>query len=350
MKARSPYRPIIGVFLVVVTACSGCHTIGHHQIVGASFPKELAKANLPEYIIEPPDILSIDILQAVPLPPFKVQSLDVLSIRVTGVFPTDPIVGLVTVDPDGTINLGGIYGTVAVVGKTIEEAQAAIDTHIKKRFPSLEKPIAELAVFQTRGVQLVRGQHLVRPDGTVSLGAYGNVNVSGLTLSQAKSAIEAELSKQLQKPEVIVDVLAYNSKVYYIIFDQGGAGQRITRLPITGNETVLDAISQVSGLTPVSDEKRIWLARATDDGQAEEVLPIDWKSVTARGRASTNYQLAPGDRIFVKAYPLITLDTVIARITSPVERLFGFTLLGNGVVRALQNSGGGNGGNSGGGF
>ncbi len=35
------------------------------------------------------------------------------------------------------------------------------------------------------------------------------------------------------------------------------------------------------------------------------------------------------------AQPLVTLDTALARVFSPLERLFGVTLLGDGLVRAL---------------
>jgi polysaccharide export outer membrane protein len=189
-----------------------------------------------------------------------------------------------------------IRRTLDGLRKTLDEAKALIEAHLKKL--GFEKPVVELVVSQTRGVQLVRGQHLVRPDGTVSLGTYGNVNVSGLTLSAAKSVIEAELSKQLQKPEVVVDVLAYNSKVYYIIFDQGGAGQRVTRLPITGNETVLDAIANINGLTQVSS-KRIWIARPAPELGQMQILPVDWVGMSQHGHTNTNYQVMPGDRIYV---------------------------------------------------
>ena len=40
-----------------------------------------------------------------------------------------------------------------------------------------------------------------------------------------------------------VDVLAYNSRVYYIITDRLGFGVIVDRLPITGSETVLDALT-----------------------------------------------------------------------------------------------------------
>jgi hypothetical protein len=69
----------------------------------------------------------------------------------------------------------------------------------------------------------------------------------------------------------------------------------------------------------------------------DQILDVDWSAVTKRGRVETNYQLLPGDRLYVQADPFVTFDTAVARFVSPFERMFGFTLLGNGVVRAVGN-------------
>ncbi len=54
-------------------------------------------------------------------------------------------------------------------------------------------------------------------DGRVNLGVYGSVFVAGMTIEQWRDAIEKQLGETLEKPQVAVDVLAYNSKVYYVI-------------------------------------------------------------------------------------------------------------------------------------
>ena len=66
------------------------------------------------------------------------------------------------------------------------------------------------------------------------------------------------------------------------------------------------------------------------------------------GATATNYQLMPGDRVFVQAYPLVSIDTAMARFLAPLERTFGIALLGSSTVYNLQN--GGQGGNQGGFF
>ncbi len=312
----------------------------------APVPRELTKVVLPDYVIEPPDILLVDALTVQPKPPYHVATGDILIISVPNAFPTDPISGLYPVEPGGTVNLGISYGSVNVAGKTLDEARAAIEDFLRPRIKDVK---AVVALGQSRALQQIRGQHIVTPDGKVRLGVYGAVRVAGMTVPEAKAALEAHLSQFLDNPELSVDIIGYNSKLYYVIFDGGGAGQSIYRLPITGNDTVLEAMAQVGGLTPVSSRHRIWVARpAPENHPCDQILPVDWVGITTRGHVATNYQLLPGDRIYVQANPLVTVDTFLARLYAPIERTLGITLLGAGTVSSIVNihnngSGGGSG-------
>jgi polysaccharide export outer membrane protein len=182
------------------------------------------------------------------------------------------------------------------------------------------------------------------------LGVYGSVYVNGLTLDDVKDAVEEHLSEYMHQPEVQVDVLAYNSKVIYVVADGGGSGESVVRVPFTGNETVLDCMAQVDGLSEVAAKNNIWVARPGPHGSdVAQKMYVDWRGITQDAITTTNYQLLPGDRIYVKADPLIAADSFIAKITVPVSRLFGLTLLGNGTVSSIKH-GGSNGGGTGGGF
>jgi polysaccharide export outer membrane protein len=193
--------------------------------------------------------------------------------------------------------------------------------------------------------QAVRGQHLVRPDGTISLGIFGSVAVGGLTLEEARLAIASKLNERtaISLKLLSVDVLAYNSKFYYVITDGAGYGEQIFRLPITGSETVLDALAQVGGLPPVADKSRVWVARRTPDGGPGNILPVDYIGVTQGGKAGTNYQIMPGDRVYVYSNCWVRFDTKTARFLSPFERMLGATLLGSQVVNSIKQGGTGNG-------
>src|SRR5207248_4970273 len=147
-------------------------------------------------------------LRTVPLPPYTIPPLDGLYIQATNTFPTDPIAGIYSVEPEGTVNLGLAYGIVRVADLTLEEAKAAIEKHLRQILKP--PPQVLVALSQFRGSQQIRGEHLVHADGTVTLGTYGSVYVADMTLPQAKAMIEAYLSQFLLRPEIALDVAAYN--------------------------------------------------------------------------------------------------------------------------------------------
>jgi polysaccharide export outer membrane protein len=313
-------------------------TTDHHPAPGP-IPTELNMYAHPPYTIAAPDILVIDAIRLIPRPPYRIEALEVLMIHVGNTLPNQPITGQYIVSPEGTVNLGFGYGAVRIGGMTVDQAQAAIRQHLSS---VLTNPQVTVAIVQFRGLQQIRGEHLVRPDGTISLGAYGSVFVAGMNLGQAKTVIERYLSQFLLDPQISIDVFAYNSKKYYVILDGGGFGQQVFALPATGNETVLSAISMVQGLAPVSSKRRIWLARPAPAGHGcAQVLPVDWRAITEGGISTTNYQIFPGDRVFVSANRLIALDNWLSMLLAPVERVFGITLLGSSTVNSISNGGSG---------
>jgi polysaccharide export outer membrane protein len=68
----------------------------------------------------------------------------------------------------------------------------------------------------------------------------------------------------------------------------------------------------------------------------DQILPVDWLAITQRADTETNFQLLPGDRVYVAEDRLVALDNGLAKIIAPVERVFGFTLLGTSVVQRLR--------------
>jgi protein involved in polysaccharide export with SLBB domain len=163
----------------------------------------------------------------------------------------------------------------------------------------IEPPdILQVEVFGLpKKAQSIQGQHLVRPDGTVSLGDYGSVSVSGLSPDQAEAVIAKHLAghaKKKRKLEARVDVVAYNSKVYYIIVEGAQGSDHIHRHPLRCGETVAASVLAVEGLAAAATKGRIWLTR-----EPGKVLNVDWRAITQEGRLATNYKLEPGDRLWV---------------------------------------------------
>lgn len=189
--------------------------------------------------------------------------------------------------------------------------------------------------------QPVNGQYLVKMDGTILLGIYGSVQVAGLTIDQARERVRDFIAEQAKKTkdilQVTVDVVAYNSKQFYVITDGAGYGEQVHPFPITGSETVLDAMGRVGGLPAVGSRRRIWVARRSPHADCpEQKLPVDWVAITQCGITATNYQVLPGDRIYVQAEAIFRIDNAMAKFLSPIERTFGIVLLGSSTVNSIQ--------------
>lgn len=354
MRSRSPdwysLARIPAATLLVV--CSGCFAMvarPEPRLVGPQapapygelVPTEKDKTSLPPYTIEPPDILLIQAIRVVPKPPYHIQATDVLSIQVQGGLPVEPSGGGPNADqylvsPAGRIDLGPAYeeaGRVPVVGLTEEEAARAIEKSLRE---IVREPKVSVQLSQSAGMQPIEGEHLVAPDGTVNLGTYGSVYVAGMTVEEAAAAINEHLSQTLDNPQVSLSVFAYNSKVYYVVTEGAGLGDTLARFPVTGNETVLDALTQVNGLSRVSS-KRVWIARPMPGGSGcDAILPVNWKEITAGGATATNYQVLPGDRIFIEEDKLVAIDSFLNRMIAPAERIFGVTLLGTQAIQTIN--------------
>lgn len=305
----------------------------------STVPRELDMVSLPPYVIEPPDILVINAIKIVPKPPHRLEPFDAILVRVSGVGLEAPIQDAFYVDPEGKIDLGATYGRLSVAGMTVDEAQAAIRRHLAQL---IDEPEVTVSLAQSAGAQQIQGEHLVSMDGRVNLGTYGAVYVAGMTIEEARAAIEERLANFLDDPEVVVDVYAYNSKTYYVITQGAGNGDNVSRFPVTGNETVLDAIALLGGISPVSST-RIFIARPAPNGVGcEQILPVNWDEISRGASTATNYQIMPGDRLYIAEDPWVKFDAVIARYTRPFERLFGWISLGTAMLNRIERFGLGN--------
>jgi polysaccharide export outer membrane protein len=212
--------------------------------------------------------------------------------------------------------------------------------------------------------QEVDGQYLVGADGTINLGIYGRVRVAGYTFEAARDAIGVQLQKRIrgnpkldsnQKPTgeyeplhdlIAVDLIQSNSKFCYVIADGAGYGITVLRVPVTGGDTVLDAVAKsFAGLPPQSSPKKVWLARANAAEGSPKLFPVDWNGITRRAALATNYQVIPGDRIFVNANPLVTLSNRTQQVLQTPQQIAGAALLGSSLYNSITgrfNNGSGN--------
>jgi beta-lactamase regulating signal transducer with metallopeptidase domain/protein involved in polysaccharide export with SLBB domain len=262
-----------------------------------------ALAKLP-YVIEPPDILNIKVVNLAHKQPRGLKPFDVVRVQIKSWLSQRPMPNEKhSVEADGTINLGIPYGRVKVTGRPIEVVERMVSDRVRKTRSDLT---AELSLVAANDASSVAGQHLVAGDGRVHLGELGSPYVAGKTVAQTKQILEKQLAKRFEDPEIRVEVIAYNSKVAYIIDEDPRKGDNVTRLPVpyplSRDCNVGSVLEQYSLHANKLSEARITLRRPAPNGVGEElVFPIACDPSTGKITPETNHPLLPGDRIFVTA-------------------------------------------------
>ncbi|WP_165227606.1 polysaccharide biosynthesis/export family protein [Aquisphaera insulae] len=272
--------------LLVLVACvaSGCQTVKtpEEKIANSNIPSEFKKVTMPEYVIEPPDIVLVEVLEAAPGRPISGERL---------------------VRPDGKISLGW-YGEVYVAGLTISEAKEKIIFHLRKFLHD-----------ETLGLY----EEEEDADG------YPHVKMD-------KDGKPMHINPR-DSDRVFVDVTAYNSKNYYVLGDVAAPG----RLPITGNETVLDALEFAGGLLPTAAPQNVRLVRPAPPGACcEQTLPVNLAAIMSGGDSTTNYQLMPGDRLVVYRDPIVRTTVFLDRLAAPFQTVLNAMLQYSFTARSVE--------------
>jgi polysaccharide export outer membrane protein len=257
---------------------------------------------------------------------------------------------------------------VAAVGcqtvRTPEEQIAATPLPREKSMVSMPEYVVSppdlivVEVLETAVGRGITGERLVRPDGTISLGWYGDVYVAGLTRTEIKEKVIIHLRPYLSdetlglvgydrdnnpiqiqprdSDRVFVDVAAYNSQVYYVTGEVNAPG----KLPITGNETVLDAITYAGGLNPTASIPNVRLVRPAPPGSSKpQLLPVNLAAIIQEGDTTTNYQLMPGDRLHVYRDPIVRATIMVDRLAAPFNTVITSILQYSIAARNVQSIG-----------
>jgi polysaccharide export outer membrane protein len=253
-------------------AC-GCQTVRtpEEKIAMSNIPGEFKMVTMPDYVIEPPDLVRVEVLEALP---------------------GRPITGERLVRPDGKISLE-FYGDVYVAGLTTDEAKEKIVLHLRK---------------------------YIRDD---VLGLY-----------ETDEAGETKPVNPRDTNMVFVDVTAYNSKYFYVQGDVSAPG----RMPVTGKETVLDAIQFAGGLLPTAAPNNIRLVRPAPPGAScQQVMPVNLSAIVNGGDSTTNYQLMPGDRLVVYRDPIVRTTIFIDRLAAPFQTVVNSVLQYSFAARSAKS-------------
>ena len=166
--------------------------------------------------------------------------------------------------------------------------------------PYVVEPGDTLLIIPTRLDSPLRlpGDQPVLMDGTIDLGEFGRPVVAGKTLPDIEADVRRLVAARAKdKDDALLNVrlVGRTSKVFYVLGEVNAPGA----FPLAGRETVLDGIIAAGGITRRATTHKIVLSRPTDQCGCRVVLPICYNNIVQIGDTSTNYQLQPGDRIYV---------------------------------------------------
>ncbi len=149
-----------------------------------------------------------------------------------------------------------------------------------------------LEVFVWRNEQLSR-EVVVRPDGKISLPLIQDIQAEGLRILQLKDRITRKFSEYLEHPKVTIIVKEINSYKVSVL----GRVVRPGVYAITGNTTLVEAISMAGGFTEWANKRKLTVIR--NEGGKKKKFRINYKKIISGKNPSQNITLQRGDTIVV---------------------------------------------------
>ncbi len=146
--------------------------------------------------------------------------------------------------------------------------------------------------------ELDRPGFRIAPDGTVSYLQAQNIKVAGLTLDEARLAIEKGLTSNFRSPRVIITPQEVGSKRFTILGKVVNRGVVTLERPITLVEAIANAGGIETGLfeqntIELADLERSFVSR---NGQR---LKVDFRRLLQEGDMSGNIEIEPNDFIYI---------------------------------------------------
>jgi protein involved in polysaccharide export with SLBB domain len=139
------------------------------------------------------------------------------------------------------------------------------------------------------------GKYVIEATGRIDLGDYGSLRVEGRTPPQL-AGILAQETGQLPD-DVLVRVAAFRSQ-YVFLTGQVAGWQRT--VPYQGQETVLELLQRVGGITPAAELRDVYVVRThLEQNQRPEVFHVDLQAIVLKRDEKTNMRLLPFDQIHV---------------------------------------------------
>ncbi|SUP44746.1 polysaccharide biosynthesis/export family protein [Veillonella criceti] len=163
------------------------------------------------------------------------------------------------------------------------------------------------AISSTQNVNTT--SYHVRPDGKVSVPYVGEVDASGMTVSEFTTILTQRLSKYYVNPDVSVNVTKLGTVRVYVFGEINKPGA----FELTKGHTVMDAIGAANGFNWDTGKKKIYLIRQDNKNQ---IIPINLNKMLETGDLTENYEMQEGDILYLTKNGRISFSRDIAPLFS----------------------------------
>ncbi len=156
------------------------------------------------------------------------------------------------------------------------------------------------------------------PDGRVDLGALGQPRLEGLTPPQAARRLAEQL--RLAPGQVQVRIAEFRSQHLFLFGEIHGLQRAV---PYQGQETILDLLQRVGGITAGAAPEDVYVIRTRiAEGQRPEVFHVDLRAIVLKHDQRTNLRLQPFDQIHVGETPRSRVQKFLPPWLLPIYQFF----------------------------
>jgi polysaccharide export outer membrane protein len=139
------------------------------------------------------------------------------------------------------------------------------------------------------------GRRTIGPDGRINLGDAGQPRVEGRTVAEIAQLVAGQFG--VPPGRVHVDVAEFKSQKVYVFGEVSGLQRAVA---YEGEETVLDLLQRVGGITPGAAPNDVYVVRPrVAEGEAPEVFHINLRAIVLKKDERTNLRLQPFDQVYV---------------------------------------------------
>jgi polysaccharide export outer membrane protein len=203
------------------------------------------------------------------------------------------------------------FRTMAPRTPANDSDQAALDLFSTAQAGPYALGPGDILFIETWGHDDLSGQHVVGPDGRLTLPVVGSFPCAGLTRDEAATAFATALAPYYKDLAITVRVEEYVSHRLAILGDVRTPGS----FPIENTPTLLDALSRAGGVAPqdaiLGAPTRCSIIRGSDT-----MIRLELDELLERGNTSLNIPLQPHDVIIVK-HALDEIIYVMGEVQNP---------------------------------